>query len=676
MQLPVWWHDYLDKQWADDLLDTKGIPVRWRNRLLRSWGGSRALLDSSIPEVKRENAAKANANAALRERVERITSIRLPVNASDDDVCKVAEEMAETIAGLSRVFHEQKGLRKFMSEFVRRIGVEPPCDDPESSTYVKDISAIARMTCAQWWRRRLRRLHAKVVEGAAIELGYVNRTSDCYVSNESLERRIQQNKRNARMLENTLAINEHGHEYTLAELSAKGVANKQIRRDELMTRISGFEVIAKDSKHVGLFITATCPSRMHKWKTVGKGKVVQNEKYDGTQPDEAQKYLTNTFAKARAAYGRRGCKPYGFRITEPNHDGTPHWHMLVFIDEGHAEELIEILRKYFLMDSPDEAGAKEHRCKVVHIDWSRGSAAGYIAKYVAKNIDGYKVDKDLFGNDALESSVRVEAWASTWGIRQFQQIGGAPVGVWRELRRVKELPDDAPQSMVQAWVAVNRIENDDGAPAKRADWAEYQRAQGGVFKPVVDSFVIERYGKPTVRNVKKKINGVRVTVNKVVTVRKLQDRIIYKRAWPLVIEKEDAAQENRYYEDGAKIPVGVGAEARKEQLMPVLEDEVLDDEAVEAMAESGMVAPVRFKLFKWSKRILAKSVRYCWEIVRKGVGRVGVGARKAFETARNVARKTDALLADKVMTDELLNAQEEALKRLQGLFVGKGFASL
>lgn len=55
------------------------------------------------------------------------------------------------------------------------------------------------------------------------------------------------------------------------------------------------------------------------------------------------------------------------------------------------------------------------------------TAAAYIAKYVTKNIDWDRLEKDFEGNDSLETSACVEAWASRWRIRQFQQIDGSPV---------------------------------------------------------------------------------------------------------------------------------------------------------------------------------------------------------------------------------------------------------
>jgi hypothetical protein len=45
-------------------------------------------------------------------------------------------------------------------------------------------------------------------------------------------------------------------------------------------------------------------------------------------------------------------------------------------------------------------GAKAHRFKAVYINPKKGSTAGYIAKYISKNVDSSDISKDLYGNAA------------------------------------------------------------------------------------------------------------------------------------------------------------------------------------------------------------------------------------------------------------------------------------
>lgn len=481
---------YTNEQWAAQAV--AGFPVRWKKRLLsahaRRAAASGASVSRSSVTYKQYGVERVkerqwlsgaqivdgvSANEALREITERLAAVRLPLDATDGDICKRAAEFAVQALDVGRIQSPEK-VRAGMESFVRSCQVVPPAET------VEDQPAILRMACADWWRRGLRKMHAKAVEGAAIQLGYVNKARDIYVSDESLARRVQQVRRNAAVLEGVTMRNELEQEFTLAELASKGTANKAIRRGELMTRIAGFEVIARECGHAGLFLTVTCPSRMHKWSSVSAARVVENAKYDGTTPREAQQYLSKCWARVRAKLARHGVKLYGFRIAEPHHDGCPHWHVLLFCEGWQKRRVLRVVKRYWLADSPGEAGAAQHRVTCVLIDWSRGSAAGYIAKYVAKNIDGLHVENDLYGNPALETSLRVEAWASTWGIRQFQQVGGAPVGVWRELRRVKALPEDAPEHLRVAHEAVNRVQVE-GGEVRAANWASYTRAQGGVF---------------------------------------------------------------------------------------------------------------------------------------------------------------------------------------------------
>ena len=132
----------------------------------------------------------------------------------------------------------------------------------------------------------------------------------------------------------------------------------------------------------------------------------------------------------------------------------------------------EIMWCYALADSGDEVGAKEHRFKAVSIDPAKGSAAGYIAKYIAKNIDGYKLEKDLYGNDSIEAAERITAWANASGIRQFQQIGGPSVTVWRQLRKLDKTDDEELESIRQM--------------ATASDWAAFMLTMGGYEIPRKD----------------------------------------------------------------------------------------------------------------------------------------------------------------------------------------------
>jgi hypothetical protein len=245
---------------------------------------------------------------------------------------------------------------------------------------------------------------------------------------------------------------------------------------ELMTRISGFEGCAKAAGHVGMFYTATAPSRMHaRLSKTGQ----ENPKYDGTTPKECAGYMSGTWAKARAWLHRRGINIYGFRVAEPHHDGTPHWHMLFFMLAEVVESVTACLRRYFCENDAHEleaSRAMDARFNSKEIDWSRGSAAGYISKYIAKNIDGKRNDMSAAGDDfeaagsvsASETAPRVLAWASTWGIRQFQQIGGPGVTVWRELRRVREMEHQG--DLFDTWSA-----------ADSGNWQAFTDRQGGAI---------------------------------------------------------------------------------------------------------------------------------------------------------------------------------------------------
>jgi hypothetical protein len=323
------------------------------------------------------------------------------------------------------------------------------------------LPCINRLACDKWWFSQIKKIQIRVIEEVSRDLRLVQKARETYVSDSGLRTNEFKKAANEVYLETTYITNDTGDRFSLKDIASRSVSNPAIRRAELMTRIKGFEMVAADLGHAAEFYTVTVPSRMHAQHRDGR----RNAKYDGTTPLQAHAYLNQLWQCVRAKLSREDIQIYGFRVVEPHHDGTPHWHLLLFMQHDHQKKVRKILRHYSLLEDGNERGAKKSRFKHVAIDPALGSAAGYIAKYIAKNVDGAHIEKDLHGKPAAASALRIEAWARTYGIRQFQQVGGPSVIVWRELRRLQA---DQATDVAGAYAA-----------ADSGNWAAYVMMMGG-----------------------------------------------------------------------------------------------------------------------------------------------------------------------------------------------------
>jgi hypothetical protein len=387
---------------------------------------------------------------------------------SDD----VLREKARRLARLCADSGDLEGMRRIAEHY----GIVPPDGDRCTK-----LGQFRRLSCERWWRRKLRARYGRVAEDAMRKVGLVRGGRAPYVSDYSLRRRQGQRRALQSALDSAVAVNESGQEVSLSDAVASSVANPEIRRAELMTRLRGLESLARSTGQVAVFYTLTAPSAFHAQLSQGRA----NPRYEGQTVRQCMTWLNRQWARARAALKRANVAVYGFRVAEPHHDGTPHFHVLLFMPHAHCDMVYRILRSYWLQEYADEPGAAAVRIDAKQLDLTSGSAVGYLSKYIAKNVDGYRVDRDFEADvDATEGAARVDAWAATHGIRQFQQIGGPPVGLWRELRRLT-----AP--VKQSEIEPARAAADD------SDYASFVSVLGGIEagRRVCLSVWVERTGE-------------------------------------------------------------------------------------------------------------------------------------------------------------------------------------
>lgn len=334
-------------------------------------------------------------------------------------------------------------------------------------------STLLRLTCEKWWFKQMRDIQKCMVEHIAIACGEVRANAASYISNQSFQEwQLQQRKNHdylrAMIIEN---IDNPEEQVELFDMFLKSSSNPALRRNEMMVRLRGLEEWAEENNNEALFLTLTAPSSFH----AGNG----NKKWSGVNPRDTQNYLNKVWQQFRALLAKRDIKFYGMRVAEPHKDGTPHWHALAYVPAEHKEEVIRLFKQKALELDGNEKGAAEHRCKVEECDKTKGSATAYIAKYIAKNIDGFALAGEVSDEDPTlslhDNALRVRAWASRWNIRQFQFYGGASISVWRELRRL--ISGQADDEIINKAQAAAGIAN---------DYAAYMEIQGGALAKRTD----------------------------------------------------------------------------------------------------------------------------------------------------------------------------------------------
>jgi hypothetical protein len=538
------------KKWEKFQLEKPVVIIRkdsakWEKKNPNRWLGQRIKMIRRAT-TKFPVATSRLRNDSLRKQEAQLWSLKC-IEAG-----KTGAQDGLTVAGVVaevQLLADQWGfVPKVPTQIIEQLNGESPEDYAFREEEELSWFHLSRLLDEKWWARKIETAYRQFCEHCQIIAGRVRKGASQYLSNTGLGEYRTRRDAGIMALSRMVARNEEsGEEIDMLDIVKSSMANPAIRRHELMVRMRGFEDLAQEFGLMGGFFTLTAPSRFHAFtKTKNKKWSFDNSKYQGFNPKQAQEYLSKVWTRARAKLKRMGVPIFGFRVCEPHHDGTPHWHALFFFNPEHEQAIRFVLADYFTKAEREELHVnnddfkswgkaikngltsqdlefsfaenkqRDHiysvskrigaRFDYKKIDPEKGSATGYIAKYIAKNIDGYKMpDDEDTGKPADKTAEAVLGWASTWCIRQFQQIGGAPVSVWRQLRRLDQTDDEKADKQIEIaaraaakekgekYVSTKQIQsfydlqkNNDSIEVARiaansSNWSMYVHAMGGLF---------------------------------------------------------------------------------------------------------------------------------------------------------------------------------------------------
>ncbi|EHL9942193.1 replication endonuclease [Salmonella enterica subsp. enterica serovar Oranienburg] len=464
--------------------------IRHDLRLVELTNQIYAIAPGELPGYLFGGLASDDAYGTVRSMTFRFNAL---VDGDESDAALLAQDLAEFLCDevehLNRTLRDESASELLGVLYSMAAGVTEhfKADPPEWSRFTgKKLTpeqlkiAISRMISVRFWSRHFRTFTRRWREHLYIAVGDVRRQRSVICSPQWVQHWLASRKRGREiMAETDLEDEETGETLPLLSAVDASVSNNEKRRAEMLTRVKGLEELAaldhmsQDSDYVALFFTWTAPQQYHAWLETG----LRNRKWNGASPRETQRYFTRTFKNFSTALTRRDIHIFGMHVTESHHDGTPHWHGILFVRREQEATLRDVFEGYANAEncSAHRSGKppEQSQLMIKPVDKRMGSLTAYITKHICRNLEGCAPggrDKET-GRPWTELARHSAAWASLWGIKQFQFTGGPPVSVWRELRKLSD------QKQADS---VSPVFGELHHAARAGDWAEYTRLQGGL----------------------------------------------------------------------------------------------------------------------------------------------------------------------------------------------------
>lgn len=330
------------------------------------------------------------ASKIVRERIDSVLSEypiteHLSTGANHDDIRFWAEERAD----LCMHNHPLVNIEIAQKIFGKNIHV----------THARTLDPI-------WWRRNARKHLRRAREALWRSIAPLHLHKG--VSPEMSYDSFEQDEKNTEYMSRVVAVGPKGQRVKMsspAQQAARRYAELMLRSDALAKRNQG---------KLALFVTVTVPEQWHP-TTTKSGKREENPHYDfSVGPREAQKWLNKQWSRLRATkfWGRSSVD--FVRVAEPHGDGTPHWHILCWVSKEDKDELISLIRHYFIEDDASEA-RKRHGVEIDILDDDAMPVVAYLAKYIGKQV---RQQERITGTEKANDSNPV-AWRRAHNIRSF-----------------------------------------------------------------------------------------------------------------------------------------------------------------------------------------------------------------------------------------------------------------